>query len=185
MARKSIAELAAQATADFPDNVTGLITPAKLRQFCLDFLAAIAPAYGYLTVLGPVSQTIGTAWVLLGVFDTAYDSDPSQTTSNATSDTITRAERGASQFEFNIDFACANNVSVDFALYKDGAITPWRASGVGRGATNPVSVSLTAVDYADPAASYQIWTKAETAGTAVEFTNGAFLLSVEPVKSFT
>lgn len=185
MARKSINELIAQVAADFPDNVTGLITPAKLRQFFNDFLATMSPAYGYLSLVGPVSQTVGTAWVLLGVFDTAFDSDSSQTTASATTDTISRAERGTSNFEFNIDFACANNVSVDFALYKDGAPTPWRITGVGRGNGNPVSVAMSAIDYADPAASYQIWVKAESAGTAIEFTDGAFLLSVEPVKSFT
>jgi len=35
MARKSILELIAQATADFPDNVTGLITPSKLRTWAV------------------------------------------------------------------------------------------------------------------------------------------------------
>ena len=185
MARKSINELIAQANADFPDNATGLITPAKLRQFCVDFLNTMSPTYGYLTAAGPVSQTINTTWALLAVFDTAYDSDPSQTTANATTDTITRAEKGSSTFQFSIDFACANNVSMHFALYKNGTITSWRISGVGRGAGNPVSVALTAVDYADPAASYQIWASAENAGTAGTFSAAAFLLSVEPVKSFT
>ncbi len=40
MARKSINELIAEANAAFPDNVTGLITPADLRDFVLNFLNA-------------------------------------------------------------------------------------------------------------------------------------------------
>ena len=41
MARKSIVELIAQANADIPDNTTGLVSPADVRNLIIDFLNAI------------------------------------------------------------------------------------------------------------------------------------------------
>jgi hypothetical protein len=184
MPRKSINELIAQANADFPDNTAGLITPEKLRQFCLDFLNAISPAYGYLSATGPLSQTFNIAPSVVS-FDTAYDSDPSQTTSNATNDSVSRAERGTSTINFSIDVTLANNVGLTFTIYKQGVATPWSISAVGRGAANPVSVALTAVDYADPAAVYTVRCVAENDGTAVTLSNALFLVAIDPVRSFT
>lgn len=184
MARKSFNELTAQAIADFPDNVTGLITPAKLRQFCLDFLAAVTPAYGVLSAAGPLNQTFGLTPSIV-VFDTAQDSDPAQTTSAAAAGSITRAERGTSTINFSVDIALANNVGVTFAITKDGVVTPWKISATGRGASNPVSVALTAIDYADPAAVYTVTAVAENAGTTVALSELAFVVSIDPVRSYT
>jgi len=122
MARKSINELIAQATADFPDNVSGLITPAKLRQWALDFLNSISPAYGYLTKELPSAQTLGLTPALI-TFTTAYDSDPSQTTSAVPASTITRAEKGTSTFQFSADLECQVGRFITFTLYKDGVAT--------------------------------------------------------------
>ena len=43
---------------------------------------------------------------------------------------------------------------------------------------------MTAIDYADPAAYYEIFLSAEAASTATVVSNGAFVLSVEPVNSY-
>ncbi len=102
MPRKSILELIAQANADFPDNVTGLVTPAKLRTWAIDFLNSIAPAYGYLTKDNPSAQILGLTPALITTTG-AFDSDPSQTTSVAANSTITRAEKGTSTFQFSAD----------------------------------------------------------------------------------
>jgi hypothetical protein len=182
--RKSILELIAQANADFPDNVTGLITPAKLRQWAIDFLNSISPAYGYLTKPAPSSQTLGLTPALI-TFTSAYDSDPSQTTSTVPASTIARAEKGTSTFQFSADFECQNGRFITFTIYKNGVATPWRITGNGGGAGNPIAVALTAVDYADPAATYDIRGTAEVNGTPVTIQNMVFLLSVDPVRSFT
>lgn len=184
MARKSILELIAQATADFPDNITGLVTPAKLRQWAIDFLNSIAPSYGYLTLTGPTTQTFGTTSALV-VFLTAYDSDPAQTTSAIPASTVTRTEKGTSTINFTMDIETNNGRFITFTLHKNGAPTPWRVTGNGGGAGNPVGVSLTAVDYADPAAVYSIQATAEVDGTSVTLSNGAMIVQVEPVRSFT
>lgn len=183
MARKSMNELRAEALAAFPDNVTGLVTPADLRNFCLNFINAISPAFGLLSAAGPLSQTFGLTSSLV-VFSNAYDSDPAQTTSSAAG-TVARAERGNSTINFSIDVACANNVSVTFTIHKNGAPTAWSITATGRGASNPVSVALTAVDYADPAATYSIQAVAENAGTACTLSTMAFIVQVEPTNSYT
>jgi hypothetical protein len=41
MARKTLAELIAEATANFPNNATGDITPTKLRTFLLDLIDSV------------------------------------------------------------------------------------------------------------------------------------------------
>lgn len=184
MARKSINELIAQATADFADNVTGLITPTKLRNWAIDFLNSISPAYDYLTKITASPQTFGLTPALV-VFDAAYDSDPSQTTAAVPASTITRAERGSSTFQFSADIETQNGRFITFTLYKNGAPTLWRITGNGGGVGNPVSVALTAVDYADPAAVYSMEATAEVNGTSVTLSNMAFLLEVNTVRSFT
>ena len=184
MPRKSILELIAQATADFPDNVTGLITPAKLRNWAIDFLNAIAPAYGLLSLTGPLTQTFGLTPALV-VFQTAYDSNPAETTSTIPGSSIARAEKGTSTINFSMDIETNNGRFITFTLFKDGVATPWRITGNGGGTGNPVSVALTAIDYADPAAVYDVRATAEVAGTSVILTNGVFLVSVDPVRSFT
>lgn len=184
MARKSILELIAQATADFPDNVTGLVTPAKLRNWAIDFLNSIAPSYGYLTLTGPTTQTFGLTSALV-VFQTAYDSDPAQTTSVIPASTVTRAEKGTSTINFTMDLETNNGRFITFTLFKNGVATLWRVTGNGSGAGNPVSVALTAVDYADPAAVYSIQATAEVNGTSVTLSNGVLVVQIEPVRSFT
>jgi hypothetical protein len=183
--RKSIQELIAQATADFPDNVIGLITPAKLRQWAIDFLNSISPAYGYLTLTGPLTQTFGLTPALV-VMQAAFNSDPSQTTAAVPASTVTKVERGNVTINFTMDMETNNGRFITFTIYKDGAATPWRVTGNGGGAGNPVSVALTAVDYAaDPNTVYDIRATAEVAGTSVTMSNGGFVLQVEPVRSFT
>jgi hypothetical protein len=184
MPRKSILELIAQAEADFADNVAGLITPAKLRGWAIDFLNSIAPAYGYLTKDNPSSQTLGLTPALI-TFTGKFDSDPSQTTSAVPASTITRAEKGTSTFQFSANIEAQNGRFVTFTIYKDGAPTTWSITGNGAGAGNPVAVALTAVDYADPAAVYDVRGTAEVNGTPVTIDNMIFMLAVEPVRSFT
>lgn len=184
MARKSINELAAQAIANFPDNITGDVSPADLRQFCLDFLEAISPAYGYLTKTTGSSQLLGLTPVVVD-FTAGFDSDPTQTTSSAANNNITRSERGTCTMNFSCDFETNSGRFITFTIFKNSSATPWRVTGNGAGAGNPVSVALTAVDYADPAAIYDVRATAELANTTTTLSDIVLLLSVDPVKSYT
>lgn len=185
MARKSILELIAQATADFPDNVTGLITPAALRGWAIDFLNSIAPAYGYLTLTGPLNQTFGLTASLV-VFQAAINSDPSQTTAAVPASTVIRTEKGTSTINFSMNVETNASRFITFAIYKNGAPTSWKITVNGGGAGNPVACALTAIDYSSTdGAIYDVRATAETAGTVVTMTSGVFVVQVEPVRSFT
>jgi hypothetical protein len=184
MARKSIEQLIAQANADFPDNTIGLITPAKLRAWCVDFLTTMSPAYGYLQLVGPASQTFNIAPSLM-VFTTATDSDATQTSSVVPASTVTRAEAGVATIVFTANVACAVNRFVTFKLFKNGVATPWSVTATGGGAANPVAVSMTAVDPStSPGAVYTIRVAAEIDGVACTLTNGFFVVQLEQVRTF-
>lgn len=183
MPRKSITELTAQALAAFPDNVTGLITPAALRTFCEDFLNAIRPAYGVLQKTTAQTVNLGTTPAAVQ-YTTATDSDINQTNSSPATGTITRLERGTSTINFTMDIEAAANRFITATLYKSGVATAWRTTMNGAGTGNPVGMALTAVDYADPAAEYEVRLSAEAAGTSTVISNGAFIVSVDPVNSY-
>jgi hypothetical protein len=61
MARKSLNELRAQAVATLEDNTTFNISPLDVRAMILDFIEAIQPAYGLLTIVGNTTQTVNIA----------------------------------------------------------------------------------------------------------------------------
>jgi hypothetical protein len=182
--RKSFVELQNDLGVFFPDNTTQFITPAKVREYLLEFLNAIRPAYGVLTQNPDRVQTVGTTPVKM-LWAAQSDSDANQTSSSFVNGEITRAERGTSTINFTTDFECATGRFLTFTLYKNGSPTAWRITGNGAGAGNPIAVALTAIDYADPAAIYSIYITAEVAGVSVTLRSAALIISVDPVNSFT
>lgn len=184
MPRKSIVELTAQAIASFPDNVTGAITPALLRTMIEDFLHAIAPAYGVCQKTSPQTVSLGLTPVAI-VYDSAQSSDINQLTASAATGRITRSEHGTSTINFTMDIECQANRFITATLFKNGAATPWRQTVTGAGTGNPIAMSMTAIDYADPAAEYEVRMAAEVAATSTIISNGALLLGVDPVNSYT
>ena len=183
MARKSIVELLAQADATIEDNTTGAISPADVRNLIKDFLTAIAPAYGYIQQTGNPTQNLGLTPAKM-LWNNASDSDIDQATSSAANGSISRLERGTSTINVTLDVECASGRFITATLYKNGAATSWRITGVGAGNGNPVGMAMTAVDYADPAAYYEIFLSAEANNTATIVSNAAFVLQVLPVNSY-
>lgn len=184
MPRKSIVELTAQSLSSFPDNNTGAITPALLRTMFEDFLHAIAPAYGVCQKTAPQTVSLGTTPLAIA-YTTASSSDINQLTASAPLGKISRAERGTSTINFTMDIECAANRFISATLFKNGVATPWRTSMNGAGTGNPVSMAITAIDYADPQAEYEVRMSAEQANVSTILSNGALLLSVDPVNSYT
>ena len=184
MPRKSIVELIAQAQASFPDNITGAITPALLRGMIEDFLHAIAPAYGVCQKTAPQTVSLGPTPIAF-VYTTATSSDINQLTASAATGKISRSERGTSTINFTMDVDAANGRIVSAELFKNGVVTTWRVSVTCGGAGKPVGLALTAVDYADPAAEYEVRMSCDTAGTSTVLSNGALLLAVDAVNSYT
>lgn len=181
--RKSIQELRDQAAATIESNVAGAVSAADVRSMFLDFLNAIQPAYGLLTIANTKNQTVNITPSLL-TFLEAQDSDSSQTTSTFANGRIARSERGTSRLSFNCDIETSNGRFVTFTIYKDGVATPWSVTANGGGAGNPVACSLVGLDYADPAATYTVMVSAEVNATVVTFSKTVFALEVVPVNTF-
>jgi hypothetical protein len=100
--------------------------------------------------------------------------------------TVTKVEKGTSTINFSMDMETVASRFVTFTLYKNGVATPWRITGNGGGAGNPVAVAFTAVDYSPtPNAVYDVRATAELAATSTILTNGVFVVQVEPVRDFT
>lgn len=184
MPRKSIVELTTQSNASFPDNNTGAITPSLLRTMFNDFLNAIRPAYGVCQKTAPQTVNLGLTPVAIA-YTTATSSDINQVLASAPLGEIERLERGTSTINFTMDIECATNRFITATLFKDGVATLWRTTVNGAGTGNPVGMALTAIDYADPAATYDVRLSAETAGVSTVINNGALIVGVDPVNSYT
>jgi hypothetical protein len=183
MPRKSVVELEAQADATLEDNVTKNISAADVRAMIKDFLNAFRPAYGLLQQTGAPILSLGLTPVK-AQWNNAQDSDINQTNSSAASGRISRTERGTSEITFTMDFECQSGRLVSFTLYKNGAPTPWRVTATGGGSGKPIGAALSAIDYADPEAYYEMFAECDTASTSTTISNGSCVLKVVPVNSF-
>ena len=184
MARKSTQELLAEIAAKLPDNTIGAITPALLREVLDDIVLAFQPAYAYLQQVAGTVLTLGLTPVQVG-FVTAFDSLPSQSTSTGgAAAQIAITDRGTTSFEFTADIETNNGRFVTFTLYKNGAPTTWRVTANGGGTGNPVACGFSAIDYADPAATYSIWASAEVDATSVTFSNAGVIAAIQPVNDY-
>lgn len=184
MARKSFAELSTELDTLINTNGTGEVTAADVRSWLSMLLDTLRPVYGVLSA-AVRSQTFGITSAKV-LFDTAYSSkaDEISVIAGAASN-MDLADRGSVTGEFNADITLPNNVSLTFTLFKNAAATAWKVTGVGRGNGNPVSVSMTFVDYSDPAATYDIRAVCENAGVSVTLENMVLLAKISPVNSYT
>lgn len=183
MLRKSLDEIRVQAMAWLQNNQTGETSPGELRTLFLDFFDAIAPAYATLALAGPNNQELGQVPVKLQ-WSNAETSNANEITASAATGSIIRAERGTTKLSFAIDFACIVGRAVTFTLYRNGLNTQWSVTGTGNGDQNLVSVSLTGIDYADPAPDYYVMATCSVNGTTVALSNGSLVASIQPVNSY-
>jgi hypothetical protein len=183
MARKSFVQLQADLATAFPDNITGLITPAILRNYLNSFLEAIRPAYGLLSRTTPNVQTLQLTDTPV-VFETGFVSDvPDYTTTPATG-VINRLEAGTTTVTFNCSVEGTAGRIVTVTLYKNSVATSWRGSATLGGAGKPVEIALTSLSYEGGAAAYQLQAKCDTAGTSVTFSSMDALAQTVPVNAY-
>jgi hypothetical protein len=184
MARKSIVEVQAEVTTLLNDNVLGEITPLDLRTVVNDILGIIQPSYGVLEIPAPteVTLTLGTTDQLL-TWSGFLQGGAVQYTS-ANNAVIVCDQRASTRVDLSIDVKTANGRAVIATLYVDGVATPVAASGTGAGASNPVSLNFSALQYRGATANYEIRVKSDQAGVSVAFGNGILILSNVPVNSF-
>ena len=183
MTRKTVTELYTQAQTSFADNVSGAITPALLRQFCLDFLDTIRPSYAALSLVTETSKAATATYSTFSWQTTLAAQAPDYTVSLA-SGTVTRAGGPASaRIEFSIDAKAANNSIVSFALFVDGVETSWTTSNTSTSATDVQSFAFTAVNYsASLTPTYQIQIKTNAPGNIL-LSNGILVVENVPVNT--
>jgi hypothetical protein len=183
MTRRTIVELIAQADATLPDNVTGLIDPADVRNMIKDFLDTIRPSYAGIAIGTGVSKAVTTAFSTFTWSTTTIAQAPDWSVSLA-SGTIQRAGGPAStRITFNIDVVAPNNTIVTFALFVNGVEQPWAISNTATSSTDVQSYSLSAINYdASATIQYQIQVKSTAAGNIV-LSNAALVCENIPVNT--
>ena len=189
MTIRSVLELLAQADADLPDNATGLISPADVRNLIKDILDTVSPAYGAIQCSG-VTKVLSASPVVLSPFTATVTATAGYYQANLTNGTITR-EIGTVGIAGATDFFIAdgavegtNNDLVTVVLYKNGAPTPYSVSVTCQGAGRPVEWNATGLIYtaAPGNAAYDLRVFGD-AGSKI-FSNIDFLIQAQAVRSF-
>lgn len=183
MARKSFVQLEAELTTVFPDNITGLITPAILRSYFIEFLHAIRPAYGLLSRTTPNAQTLQLADAPV-VFESSQVSDVPDYSATPATGVLNRLEAGSTAINFNCSVEGPTGRIVTVTLYKNGVTTAWKGSATLQGNTKPVEIAFVALNYEGGAAAYQIQAKCDTGGTSVIFSSMDAVAQTVPVNNY-
>jgi hypothetical protein len=183
MTRKTIVELIAQATAPPPDNVTGDISPADVRNMILDFLDTVRPSYAAIEITSGVSKAVTTTDSTFAWSTQLIAQAPDWTTSLA-SGTMQRSGGPAStRITFNIDVVAPNNTIVTFTLYKNNVPMPYSVSNTSTSSTDVQSFSLSAIDYdASATIQYQVLVRSTAAGNIV-LSNAVLICENVPVNT--
>jgi len=186
MTIRSILELLAQADANLPDNTTGQISPADVRNLIKDFLDTMSPAYGVIQCSSSVEALTATA-AAISPFTAILAATAGFFTANLTAGSVTRELNGIAgasvRFTVNGDVAGANNTAVTVEVYKNGAPTGFRTTVATRGAANPVSFNIAGLTYNDTNATYDVRALTDTNGSYT-FSNVVLLCEDVPVRSF-
>jgi hypothetical protein len=187
MARPSLLDVINEANVSFADNINGAITPLKLRTWIGNLVAAIRPAYGYLSRVAVWSQTPPTGTPVGLTFDTGTVSPVvDYDVSGFATGTIVRNEHGVTRFTLTADVAPTANANntLTFTLYKNGVATAWKQSVMLTATGVTESVTFSGLEYLNGLASYSIRISA-TAAVAMNFSNASFVLETVPVWEYT
>jgi hypothetical protein len=183
MARKSFVQLEADLLTSFPDNITGLITPQVVRNYFVELLHALRPAYALLSRTTPNIQTLQITDAPV-VFETGYVSDVPDFSATPATGVFNRLEAGTTTATFNCSVEGTSGRIVTVTLYKGGVATSWRGSATLQGAGKPVEIAFSSLSYDGSGVAYQLQAKCDTAGTAVTFSSMDVLAQVVPVNAY-
>ena len=156
-----------------PQNAEGMATYLnnellRLSQ-ALNAVSTSARGSLYLAVAS-ASQAIGTTPVLLTVFDTEID--PATIDVDIATDSITTLFEGAYSSTLDVTVSTgSNNVTVNFAIYLDGAPLPSGASSVfAKTSGEPVSLSLSATGQVPRGSKLEVYASVATGSETLTFT---------------
>ena len=180
--RKSIDELLVAADALFQTNANGQITATALRTYLEDFVETMKPAYAAMTIgTTPLAQALTTIYAPMVFTDISDANSPEYAAYPATGQ-IVRDLESLNRLTFNVDLYVGTNRQVDFALFRDGVITPWAFSLQGNGNANPQSGGFTGITYTStPGAVFELRVKAD-ADVSVSFANTVMIMENIPVR---
>jgi hypothetical protein len=183
MTRKTIVELTNQANATLPDNSTGLITPAAVRNMILDFLDTVRPSYAAINITSGVSKAVTTTYSTFTWTNTIAAQSPDWTVSLASGTCQRSGGPATTRITFNIDVVAPNNSITSFALFINGVEKPWAVSNTSTSSTDTQSFALTALSYdTDPTIQYQIQVKSTVSGNLV-LSNAVMVCENVPVNT--
>jgi hypothetical protein len=185
MARRTIAALLAEATANIPDNSSGLISPADVRDLFKNLADTFSPGYAAVARASLVLPALGLPPQIV-TYDTQLVLTPDYTV-NLAGGSITRLA-GTLNPTFNrVTFACGvaapNGNEVVFQLYRDGVAIPGGCEISAQGAANIVlatfSLPSATTDGLDHAYDVRA-TKVSGGADNVTLTNVRFILEYIP-----
>jgi hypothetical protein len=186
MTRKTILALLAQADETLPDNDTGAITPAVLRDMVRDIVETFSPGYGAMSSVTLTMAALGTTPRAIP-YQTLLAQTPEFVCVPAAG-TIKRLAQGlpttVNRVSFNADVAAPSGAEVAFALYRNGTAVPGAAmtltgQGAGNYALASISGGFTTLDGADY--TYEVRAaKISGAVDDVNLSNVRFVVEVVP-----
>lgn len=183
MARKSYVQLTTQLDISFPDNITGAITPAVLRDYFTQIFEALRPSSANIVRIAPTLQVVGLTDDPL-IFDTGFVSDVPDFTTAPASGTLSRLQQGATRLIFNATIEGPVNRTGVITLYENGIITNRRVAFTTTGPGNPVNVAGTIIVANNSLVDYQLRVHASNAGTNFTFSNMILYADVLPVNNY-
>lgn len=184
MVRRTILELLTAADNTLPDNSTGEISPADVRDLIKDFLDTMAPAYAALSISSAIAQAVTVSDTVM-VFSAVRVAQAPEWTAAVPASTITNSAPNVTRVTFNVDILAATNRTLTFTLYANGVATPWTVSNQGDGTGNPQAVSMTAIHdgSADASTVYTMRVRAD-ANASPSFENAVFVCENLPRRGF-
>ena len=144
MTRKYSNDIRAEIDTLVPDNTTGQVTPAGIRQIMHDIVDSFTPAYGALRRTASTMVALTTTPTKLVVYDEVVRSTP-ELVASAANDTITATRAGSYNFSFTSSLSGQNNSDIVMELFRNGLSTPWRALTTTTGAGNRAEITVSGI----------------------------------------
>lgn len=196
MTISSVLAMKARALLDFPDNNSELITPQKLREFLVDFLDTISPAYGIIRLVSQVLN-LSAAPVVIAPFVQNHTQSLGYFANNLGAGQVTRTLGGIGGVGQALGsrtlIVASGEVSgpggreVTVRVFKNGVPTDFSATVSTTGAANQQSYTISGFDFfLDPPANVIYELRASSPGAAANFTfsNLTLVVQAQTVRDF-
>lgn len=188
MTIRSLFQMLAQADASLPDNTTGAISPADVRDMFKDLIDTLTPGYGSITNFGGAGliAMLSATPQVLAPFTAIAEVSAGYFTANLATGSITRTlgtVPGSRLFitaEGLVSGAGGNDVVV--RLFANDLPTNFTTTASTSGATNKIAFDLAAILYINTTTKFDL----RVSGPANSFTFTELLLTIQsqPVRDF-